>query len=380
MGKPLPSPPDFFQTVIAWQALHGRHSLPWQHTRDPYRVWLSEIMLQQTQVSAVLGYFDRFVARFPDVRALAQAHQDEVLAAWSGLGYYSRARNLHACAQKVVSECGGRFPASSQALMALPGIGPSTAAAIAAFCFGEPVSIFDGNVRRVLARYHGFAADLSQASAEKQLMALAQAKVPRADGSAMSTASQASDMARYTQGLMDLGATVCTRHQPACADCPLAGQCVALATGQQRVLPFKSRRTQRSAVAWWLLVLRQPGGQLWLTQRPAAGIWARMYCFPTYTGRSGLDAALAAFSPVATEELEPVTHVLTHRDLVLQPVLAQLDGAGVERASACLAAQCLDGQGGQWVQPGEVVPGGLPVPVSRWLAQWAVALPGLRQG
>ena len=148
---------DLFERVVQWQRHSGRHTLPWQNTRDPYRVWLSEIMLQQTQVSTVLGYFDRFLARFPNVRALAEATQDEVLGLWSGLGYYSRARNLHACAQQVVAHHGGEFPRTAQALTALPGIGPSTAAAIAAFCFHERVSILDGNVKRVLGRALGFA-------------------------------------------------------------------------------------------------------------------------------------------------------------------------------------------------------------------------------
>ncbi len=374
------SEPDFFQTIVAWQAVKGRHSLPWQNTRDPYRVWLSEIMLQQTQVSAVLGYYEKFIERFPSVFILAQAQQDDVLAAWSGLGYYSRARNLHLCAQRVVAEWAGHFPPHSETLAQLPGIGPSTAAAIAAFCFGERVSIFDGNVKRVLARYHGFDEDLSQKSAEKKLMTLAQCKVTMPSDADIATAVNTSrpngetgcdamsDMARYTQGLMDLGATVCTRHQPACADCPLAGRCEALRSGNQLTLPFKSRRTQRSTVRWWLLVLRLPGGRVWLAQRPATGIWARMYCFPVFNDRSELDAVVSRFNPAAIEVPVPVTHALTHRDLILQPVVASLPDEGAKWDADLL--NTVFGGAGQWVQPGCAVAVGVPAPVSRWLAQW----------
>ena len=188
--------PRFAQQVVAWQRQHGRHDLPWQGTRDPYRVWLSEIMLQQTQVRTVRAYYARFLTRFPDVQALAAAPLDDVLALWSGLGYYSRARNLHRCAQAVCAEHGGAFPRTAAQLQSLPGIGASTAAAIAAFCFGERVAIFDGNVRRVLARYLGFDADLSQARHQRALQQQAQALLP--DG-----AHAARDMPAYTQGLMD---------------------------------------------------------------------------------------------------------------------------------------------------------------------------------
>ena len=198
-----PASSELALRVIAWQRQHGRHTLPWQRTRDPYRVWLSEIMLQQTQVGTVLGYYDRFLQRFPDVLALAAAPLDEVLALWSGLGYYSRARNLHRCAQAVASEHGGHFPASSVALATLPGIGRSTAAAIAAFCFGERVAILDGNVKRVLTRALGFAGDLAESRQERALWQLADALLPH------------EHIEAYTQGLMDLGATVCALRQPA---------------------------------------------------------------------------------------------------------------------------------------------------------------------
>ena len=224
----------FAQCVIDWQRTHGRHGLPWQNTRDPYRVCLSEIMLQQTQVATVLGYYARFLERFPDVAALAAAPQDEVLALWSGLGYYSRARNLHRCAQAVVQAHGGAFPRSSEALQTLPGIGRSTAAAIAAFCFGERVAILDGNVKRVLTRVLGFGGDLAEAAQEKALWAEATRLLPE------------QGIARYTQGLMDLGATLCAARSPQCLLCPVQADCVAaqsVRTGHNRQSGERARHS-----------------------------------------------------------------------------------------------------------------------------------------
>lgn len=206
----------FAQRLVRWQATHGRHDLPWQQRRDPYAVWLSEIMLQQTQVSTVRSYFARFIDRFAQVADLAAAHEDEVLALWSGLGYYSRARNLHRCAQQVMAHFGGEFPRNAGQLQTLPGIGPSTAAAIASFCFGERISILDGNVRRVLTRYIGFGADLAQMANERALWAHAQSLLPEQ----AEVQANPRVMAAYTQGLMDLGATVCTPLRPRCGRAP----------------------------------------------------------------------------------------------------------------------------------------------------------------
>ena len=228
-------PDTFARRVIAWQRSHGRNTLPWQNTRDPYRVWLSEIMLQQTQVATVHAYYLRFLGRFADVGALAAAPLDEVLALWSGLGYYSRARNLHRCAQIVVADHGGRFPRDSEALAKLPGIGRSTAAAIAVFCFGERVAILDGNVKRVLTRALGFGADLSLSASERALWAEASALLPARRR-----------RCRYTQGLMDLGATLCSVRAPACPSCPLAVSCRARAQGAPERYPVKTRRLVRA--------------------------------------------------------------------------------------------------------------------------------------
>jgi A/G-specific adenine glycosylase len=210
---------DFASVVIRWQRDHGRHDLPWQQTRDPYLVWLSEIMLQQTQVGTVKAYYARFLERFPDMDALAAADLDEVLSVWSGLGYYSRARNLHRCAQAVRDRFGGKWPRSPDVLETLPGIGRSTAAAIAAFCFGERVAILDGNVRRVLSRVLGFDSDLSKMANQRALWVLAEQLLP--------VDHLRQTMPAYTQGLMDIGATVCRARGPDCGACPVASVCVA---------------------------------------------------------------------------------------------------------------------------------------------------------
>ena len=308
-----PRTEEFASHVVRWQASHGRSSLPWQNTRDPYRVWLSEIMLQQTQVATVLGYYDRFLARFPDVRALAAAPQDEVLGLWSGLGYYSRARNLHRCAQDVVELHGGEFPRSAELLQTLPGIGRSTAAAIASFCFGERVAILDGNVKRVLTRVLGFGDDLASTANERRLWKQAQALVP----------GRGEDMPAYTQGMMDLGATVCLARNPSCLLCPVHALCVAQREGEPERYPVKTRKLKRTAQSLWLLQAQRADGAVWLEKRPQTGVWAGLYCLPAFDSIDALQAALPA--RVGMEEGEPFIHVLTHKDLHLHPVTARLE-------------------------------------------------------
>ncbi|MBL0422099.1 A/G-specific adenine glycosylase [Ramlibacter sp. AW1] len=299
---------DFASRVVAWQARHGRSGLPWQGTRDPYRVWLSETMLQQTQVATVLGYYERFTSRFPDVQALAAAPADEVMALWSGLGYYSRARNLHACARQVVSEHGGRFPVSAQQLQTLPGIGPSTAAAIAAFCFGERAAILDGNVKRVLTRLLAFDHDISSSAHQRKLWQHAQELLPGEPGA----------MPSYTQGLMDLGATVCTTRRPQCLLCPVSDACAARRQGEPERYPVKGRRVRRTAQSLWLLKASSPDGAVWLHRRPEQGVWAGLYCLPAFASLEELQQALPGQAQVCEEP--PLLHVLTHKDLHLHPV------------------------------------------------------------
>ena len=311
----------FAERVVAWQRSHGRAGLPWQLTRDPYRVWLSEIMLQQTQVTTVLGYYERFLQRFPTVAALAAAPSEDVLALWSGLGYYARARNLHRCAQAVVAEHGGEFPRSAERLAELPGIGRSTAAAIAAFCFGERVAILDGNVKRVLTRVLAFEGDIAQSSSEKALWAIATDLLPHAPpGEPLHAA-----MATYTQGLMDLGATVCTIRRPACDACPAHAMCQGRASGAPEKFPVKTRKLKRSKRASVLLWL-QHRDRVWLARRADSGVWAQLWSLPEFDTATSLERTVAPW-PGTLEWMAPFKHVLTHFDWMLQPLRLQWHGA-----------------------------------------------------
>lgn len=334
--------------VVAWQRQHGRHDLPWQRTRDPYRVWLSEVMLQQTQVATVQRYYARFLARFPNVAALASAAQDEVLALWDGLGYYSRARNLHRCAQQVVAEHGGAFPTSSQALATLPGIGPSTAAAIAAFCFDERAAILDANVQRVLARALGFDGDLARTAPKRALWDRARALLPAAR-----------DMPAYTQGLMDLGSGLCTARAPQCSACPLQPQCAAHAQGRSSDLPTKAaRRPPRAQALWWLRATRSDGA-LWLVQRPAEGIWGALWSLPQWDSEAALHAACPEAD--AAHALPAFNHTLTHRALRIHP----LQLAWAHRSTPPLG----DGERGRWVCADDLGALSLPAALRRLLAR-----------
>jgi A/G-specific adenine glycosylase len=346
------SRPDFAAQVIAWQRRHGRHGLPWQGTRDPYRVWLSEIMLQQTQVATVIGYYERFLQRFPDVAALAAAPQDEVLALWSGLGYYSRARHLHRCAQVVVAEHGGRFPARSEQLATLPGIGRSTAAAIAAFCFGERVAILDGNVKRVLTRVLGFDGDLAESAQERALWSQATALLPERGVEA------------YTQGLMDLGATLCLQRAPQCPICPVHERCRAAQQGDPQRYPVKTRKLKRGARThvWLWLAWRE---RIWLVQRPQTGVWAGLWSLPEYDSPEAFDTARAGW-PGSVEPLPSFTHVLTHLDWTLHPRRLTLPArTAASRVAAITAAW----PSGRWFGRDEALAAGLPAPLRRLILQ-----------
>jgi A/G-specific adenine glycosylase len=309
--------PALSERLVAWQRQHGRHHLPWQNTRDPYRVWLSEIMLQQTQVSTVLGYYDRFLALWPTVADLAAASLDNVLAQWAGLGYYSRARNLHRCAQTVVAEHGGAFPRHAEVLATLPGIGRSTAAAIAGFCFDERVTILDGNVKRVLTRALNWEGDLSVARHERWLWDAASLLVPE----------QGADMPAYTQGLMDLGATVCTPRKPQCLLCPWQAQCLGLKAGRTTELPVKTRKLKRSRRESWCLWIEQ-GEQTWVAQRPDTGVWAGLWTFPMWANQEAALRVQQALQPERVDAQPSITHVLTHLDWVLHLVRVRVP-AGV---------------------------------------------------
>jgi A/G-specific adenine glycosylase len=298
----------FAARIVAWQAAHGRHDLPWQASRDPYRVWLAEVMLQQTQVAAVIPYYQRFCGRFPDVASLAAAPLIDVLSLWAGLGYYARARNLHACARLVMERFAGRFPADAATLSRLPGIGRSTAAAIAAFCTGAREPILDGNVKRVLARHFAIAGDVASAGTERLLWETAESLLPAS-----------ADMPAYTQGLMDLGATVCTRSAPRCAACPLARTCAARASGRVDAYPSpRARRAVPSRRAWALLALHD--GHVLLQRRAPAGVWGGLYALPQFDSAAALRrAAHAVDLRPRLRSLPPRRHAFTHFSLTLLP-------------------------------------------------------------
>ncbi len=337
---------SFAVRLVDWQRRHGRHTLPWQSDRDPYRVWLSEIMLQQTQVAAVIPYFERFVARFPDLATLAAASEDDVLALWSGLGYYSRARNLHAAARRVAAEHAGRFPDSPDVIAALPGIGRSTAAAIAALAFGRRCAILDGNVKRVLARHAGVAGWPGDKRVESALWQRAEVLLPTRD------------IEPYTQGLMDLGALVCTRTRPDCTACPVQADCVARAEGRTGELPApRPKKALPERQVQMLLLLDR--GELMLEKRPARGIWGGLWSLPELA----IDADCArhcrerlGLTIRSRQSLPPLIHGFTHFRLHIQPI----------RVALAPRPATLPGQ--IWLPPADALDAALPAPVRRLVA------------
>lgn len=336
-------------TVVQWQAHHGRNDLPWQNTRDPYRVWLSEIMLQQTQVITVLDYFSRFLSRFPNVAALADAPLDDVLGLWSGLGYYTRARNLHRCAQSIVAEHGGEFPRKAAELQTLAGIGRSTAAAIASLCFGEAVAILDANVKRVVTRVTGFSGDLALAAQERALWEVASSLLPQQP--------EPVTMQRYTQGMMDLGALVCLPKKPRCPSCPVAAWCVAQREGNPQQYPVRTRKLKRSSQSLWVLWLQRTDGAVLLAKRPTPGVWAGLYCLPLFDSEAALLTAIPQQLQRQAKALPVLTHVLTHKDLYLHTWTVRWDATYAE------------GTVGQWVAADQWPALGLPAPVRKLLVQ-----------
>jgi A/G-specific adenine glycosylase len=339
---------NFATQVVAWQRQHGRNTLPWQNTQDPYRVWLSEIMLQQTQVVTVIGYFAKFLERCPTVADLAAASSDDVMGLWSGLGYYSRARNLHRCAQLVVELHGGQFPRDAATLTTLPGIGRSTAAAIASLCFGERVAILDANVKRVVTRVLGFDADLASSANEKKLWDAATGLLPAAKHAT-------TDMPRYTQGMMDLGATVCSPKKPSCLLCPVLSHCVATKMGDPERYPVRTRKLKRSSQSLWLLWAQRADGAVWLAKRPTPGVWAGLQCFPLFDSEDALRTALPAQAADRLEMLPVFTHVLTHKDIFMHVALVDI------------AQVAMDLGAGAWFLPAEWAAAGLPAPVRKLL-------------
>jgi len=340
----------FADRVIRWQLHSGRHSLPWQSTDDAYRIWLSEIMLQQTQVAAVLGYYSRFLERFPTLSVLAAATLDEVMPFWAGLGYYSRARNLWACAREVQALYGGAFPSDPALLEALPGIGRSTAGAIAALAYGRRAAILDGNVRRVLSRVFGIEGDLTHTTVLRGVWALAENLLPRGDG-----------IGPYTQGLMDLGATVCTRSRPRCEACPLSSDCVARIEGRVKDLPQARRRAVRPTRQQRWLILRQ-SSLIWLERRPERGIWGGLWSLPEL--ELGVDLMQSidqrALIPRGIRDLPLIEHAFTHFVLRAYPVEVEVEAQASHQANHTLPQ-------GQWLELAEAMAKGLPKPVAKLL-------------
>jgi A/G-specific adenine glycosylase len=352
--------PSFSAALIGWQKQHGRHALPWQNTRDAYLIWLSEIMLQQTQVTAVLGYYARFLERFPTLRDLAAAPVEDVMAQWAGLGYYTRARNLHKCAQCVVAQYDGVFPSDPALLAELPGIGRSTAAAISAFSSGTRAAIMDGNVKRVFARVFGIDTFPGERSTEQAMWLRAEALLPE------------QGIESYTQGLMDLGATLCTRSSPACERCPMQPRCVAFATGRTRELPVrKPKKTSPEKHALMLAIIDR--GQVLLEQRPPTGIWGGLLSLPELDGHvlaadddvpAADDAllwqAVGKFGAMESyERLSTVTHVFTHYKLHIAPYRVTL----AQRQEMVAEASYV------WMDAARLADAALPAPIKKLLLE-----------
>ena len=334
---------DFSSRLIAWQKIHGRHDLPWQNTQDPYAIWVSEIMLQQTQVAAVIAYYARFMARFPNIATLAQASQEEVLQHWSGLGYYSRARNLHNAAQTIMDEFDGQFPEDFEKIQTLSGIGRSTAAAIASFAFQQNQTILDGNVKRVLARHFLIEGWTGSPKIEKALWALAETLVPD------------QEMVAYTQGLMDLGATICTRSKPKCELCPLNVHCMALAKNQTKALPTpKPRKAIPQKQTTMLLLLN--GNEVMLEKRPPNGIWGGLWSLPEISMQEiPSEVAMQRFGleVESDEPLPSILHTFTHFKLEILPQPLQV----IHRSLQAIRPNTI------WLNIEDAIGAALPTPV-----------------
>ena len=323
---PIPSQ-HFAAALVGWHAAHGRHDLPWQQDRTPYRVWVSEIMLQQTQVATVIGYFQRFMARFPDPAALAAASVDEVLHLWTGLGYYARGRNLHRAASRIRDEFGGEFPTRFEDVESLPGVGRSTAGAILALSQGQRFAIMDGNVRRVLSRWFGIDGDPTDRATTNLLWARAEECTPRAQ------------VDTYTQAIMDLGATLCTRRNPLCMHCPVSEGCFARQRGRQHELPApKAKRAVRPARHTHMVLALRPDGSVYLRQRPPAGIWGGLWAAPSFDSADEAKGYVDQHVGGEPIELPTIRHALTHFDLSIIPWLVRCNERSVPAQLAVMEA------------------------------------------
>jgi A/G-specific adenine glycosylase len=347
---------SFAVALLRWFDAHGRHDLPWQSPRTPYRAWLSEIMLQQTQVATVVPYFLRFVEKFASIAELAAAPVDDVLASWSGLGYYSRARNLHKAARICVEQYHSDLPKNFAQLSELPGIGRSTAGAVLAQAHGMKFPILDGNVKRVLARFHGVRGWPGSTATQNQLWKFAKSHTPD------------SRVVDYTQAIMDLGATLCTRARPRCAECPLSSNCIALCDGLTATLPESKPRRTLPTRTTMMLILRDASGRLLLERRPPVGVWAELWSFPE---ANDIDAAkigatsLHVPDDIVFQHLPPFTHTFSHFRLDVTPVAFDIR----------IGSRIADDSTRRWVSPTEAAQLGLPAPVRKLIENLDKDLP-----
>lgn len=341
--------------LLAWWDKHGRNHLPWQKDRTAYRIWVSEIMLQQTRVETVMPYFQRFMVSFPDVEALAAAHEDDVLAIWAGLGYYSRAHNLLKAARIVVVQHGGEFPRDFDSLVALPGIGRSTAGAILALAHGQRRAILDGNARRVLARVHAIEGWPGKASINRTLWNLAETNTP------------SKRVRDYTQAIMDLGATVCLRRNPRCDACPLAESCRARKLGLTSEIPASKPRANRPLRRRSMLVVQRPDGAVLLRRRPPTGIWAGLWSLPTLEDEESAGdwcGRVLGCSPQSQAELTPVRHGFSHFELEIRPIHLPVNTS---------PAEIREGDEWRWHDGAQDL--GMPAPIRRLVESLDVAQP-----
>jgi A/G-specific adenine glycosylase len=338
---------EFADRLLAWFDEHGRKDLPWQSPRDPYRIWVSEIMLQQTQVQTVIPYFERFMQRFPDIGTLADAEQDEVLRHWSGLGYYARARNLHRAAQQLRDDHGGTYPETLDEVMSLPGVGRSTAGAILSLAFDQHHAILDGNVKRVLARHEAVAGWPGKTSVAARLWEIAERNTP------------ATRTAAYTQAIMDLGATLCSRSKPACDRCPVSADCAAFAASAVAEFPGRKPKKEKPLRTTTMVIARHDR-HIYLERRPEAGIWGGLWSLPEVDG-SDVELWCSEKLGATSADIDTwslLRHSFSHYDLDIQPIVVRV---------AVPLSTVADSDDATWHRLGDELPGGVAAPVNKLL-------------
>jgi A/G-specific adenine glycosylase len=341
----------FTKALLSWFEQYGRHDLPWQQNPTPYRVWVSEIMLQQTQVNTVINYYQRFIDKFSSIKLLSAASMDEVLNLWSGLGYYARARNLHRCAQLICQYYAGEFPQTIEQLIELPGIGRSTAGAVLSFSLKIRAAILDGNVKRVLTRYFAVAGSPAISAVNQQLWELANLLTPQ------------QDFSKYNQAIMDLGATICTRGRPSCERCPVKAGCEAYAQNRQHEFPHtKKKSSLRVQKSTQMLIIQNSAGQILLEKRPPAGIWGGLWSFPQCDCGEDIAAWCVRQLHLVVLESQPqqiIKHIFTHFDFFIHPVTVTVATAPV----------LMEDSGRIWYDLADPLPGGVAAPISKLLKQ-----------